>query len=578
MSRIQTIIASTTRALVVTLAAGLLLTPLPAVASQGEVVRVSVSSAGVQANGATETSQISGNGRYVVFTSKASNLVVGDSNGRDDIFRFDRITGSVAAVSVTSVGAFLQATHSLARVSGDGRFVAFWSDGKFDSADDDRSPDVILKDMLTGSIERVSVTNEGAKKEDVDRVSPRARLAISDDGRFVAFSSSATNLVAGDVVDDQPDLYLRDRASASTILLSTEAQGGPGASAGEEIVISGGMGSAAAGFKVETLGGAGRLVVRLLESGVESAIEGVDVQRSSILAVAAGGASAIITRETGSPAVYDLATKTLTDLPQNVSWSVATTESFSSDLRYYVVAESAQNGFQLFDREEDELEELPRSSAGARPDQVVTAPSISDDGTIVAFTTMASNLVTGDTNGVSDAFYVRVGTGIFADDDGSLFEPDIEWLFERGITLGCSFDLFCPKAPVTREQMASFLVRALDLPASATDAFTDDDSSLHQADINALGAAGITQGCAEGKFCPTSAVSRQEMASFLVRALDLPAATLNYFTDDDGSIHEQDINSLFHAQVTLGCGDSLFCPSGNVLREQMAAFLHRALG
>ena len=562
----------------VTLAVGLLVIPLPAVASQGEIVRVSVSSAGVQANGATETSQISGDGRYVVFTSKATNLVVGDSNGRDDIFRFDRMTGSVAAVSVTSAGAFIQATHSSARVSGDGRFVAFWSDGKFDSGDDDRSPDVILKDMLTGAVERVSVTNEGAKKEDVDRVSPRTRLALSDDGRFVAFNSSATNLVAGDVVDDQPDLYLRDRSTASTILLSTEAQGGPGASAGEEIVISGGVGSAAAGFKVETPGGAGRIVVRLLESGVESAIEGVDAQRSSILAVAAGGATAIITRETGSPAVYDLVKKTLSDLPQNVSWSLATSESFSSDLRYYVVSESGLNGFQLFDREEEELEELPRSSAGARPDQVVTAPSISDDGTIVAFTTVASNLVTGDTNGMSDAFYVRVGTGIFADDDGNLFEPDIEWLFERGITLGCGFDLFCPKAPVTREQMASFLVRALDLPTSTTDAFTDDDSSPHQADINALAAAGVTQGCAESRFCPTSAVSRQEMASFLVRALDLPAATLNYFIDDDGSIHEPDINALFHAQVTLGCGDSLFCPSGSVLREQMAAFLHRALG
>lgn len=578
MSRIQTIIASTTRALVITLAVGFLLTPLPAVASQGEIVRVSVSGAGAQANGATETSQISGDGRYVVFTSKATNLVVGDTNGRDDIFRFDRITASVAAVSVTSAGAFIQATHSSARISGDGRFVAFWSDGKFDSGDDDRSPDVILKDMLTGSVERVSVTNEGTNKEDVDRVSPRARLAISDDGRFIAFNSSATNLVAGDVVDDQPDLYLRDRSTASTILLSTEAQGGPGASAGEEIVISGGAGSAAAGFKVETPGGAGRLVVRLLESGVESSIEGVDVQRSSILAVAAGGANAIITRENGSPTVYDLTKKTLTDLPQNVSWSLATSDSFSSDLRYYVVSESGLNGFQLFDREEEDLEELPRSAAGERPDQVVTAPSISDDGTIVAFTTAASNLVTGDTNGVSDAFYVRIGTGIFADDDGNLFEPDIEWLFERGITLGCGFDLFCPKAPVTREQMASFLVRALDLPANPTDAFTDDGSSLHQADINALAAAGITQGCAEGKFCPTSAVSRQEMASFLVRALDLPAANLDYFTDDDGSIHEQDINALFHAQVTLGCGDSLFCPNGTVLREQMAAFLHRALG
>ena len=92
-----------------------------------------------------------------------------------------------------------------------------------------------------------------------------------------------------------------------------------------------------------------------------------------------------------------------------------------------------------------------------------------------------------------------------------------------------------------------------------------------------LAAAGVTQGCGEGVFCPKAPVTRQEMASFLVRALDLRPSAIDYFADDNGSIHEQDNNALAEAQVTLGCNPGLFCPTGTVLREQMAAFLHRAL-
>lgn len=576
------IMSSATRRIEVALACWLTiaisLTALPAAASQGEIGRASVGTSGVQANGTTATATISGNGRYVVFVSKASNLVGGDSNARDDIFRFDRTTGQVVAVSVTSTGAFLEATHSSPQISGDGRFVAFWSDGAFEAGDDSRTADVIVKDLSTGVAERVSVASDGSTKEDVDRVGARAILAISDDGRFVAFSSSATNLIAGDVADGVPDLYLRDRASAVTILLSEEETGGAGSSSGEEVVISGAGTAAAAGFKVEAPDGGTRLVIRLLDSGTESLVEGTETQRGSILAVATGGGKVIISDQAGAPAEYDVATKSLTDLPANVDWKQATASSFTSDLRYYVVLEPAANGFQIFDREEGELDELPRSLTGDRPDQVLTAPSISDDGMFVSFTTAAANLVSGDTNGVSDAFYFRIGTGIFSDDDGNPFEADIEWLFGEEITLGCAFDLFCPKSEVTREQMASFLVRALNLPVATGDVFTDDAGSLHEADINALAAAGITQGCGEGRFCPKAPVTRQEMASFLVRALELPAAIGDYFTDDQGSIHEDDNNSLALAQVTLGCAPQMFCPTATVLREQMAAFLHRALG
>jgi hypothetical protein len=125
--------------------------------------------------------------------------------------------------------------------------------------------------------------------------------------------------------------------------------------------------------------------------------------------------------------------------------------------------------------------------------------------------------------------------------------------------------------------MASFLKRALDLPATATDYFTDDESSTHEDSINRLRAVGITAGCTPTTFCPTDPVSRAQMASFLRRAFDLPPAAQDYFTDDESSTHEDSINRLRAALITYGCKPDTFCPNASVTREQMAAFLRRAM-
>jgi hypothetical protein len=90
--------------------------------------------------------------------------------------------------------------------------------------------------------------------------------------------------------------------------------------------------------------------------------------------------------------------------------------------------------------------------------------------------------------------------GTFTDDDGNPHEPNIEGIAAAGVTAGCGPSLYCPAASVTREQMASFLVRALGLQPATIDAFTDDSSSPHQNDINTLAAAGITTGCGEGRY------------------------------------------------------------------------------
>ena len=91
--------------------------------------------------------------------------------------------------------------------------------------------------------------------------------------------------------------------------------------------------------------------------------------------------------------------------------------------------------------------------------------------------------------------------------------------------------------------------------------------------------SGITLGCGNDAYCASDSVTRAQMATFLVRALELAPDATDYFTDDNGNIHEDNINALRGAGVTMGCNaETLFCPSDTVTRAQMAAFIHRALG
>ena len=145
------------------------------------------------------------------------------------------------------------------------------------------------------------------------------------------------------------------------------------------------------------------------------------------------------------------------------------------------------------------------------------------------------------------------------------------------MTSGCAPDLFCPNRVVTRGQMASFLARALHLPSTGTDFFGDDNSSIHEANINRIAAAGITVGCSATRFCPEGVVTRAQMATFLARGFELPATGTDWFGDDEGNKHEANINRIAEAGITHGCGGDNFCPNGAVTRGQMVALLHRAL-
>ncbi len=175
----------------------------------------------------------------------------------------------------------------------------------------------------------------------------------------------------------------------------------------------------------------------------------------------------------------------------------------------------------------------------------------------------------------------------FTDDDGNVHEANIAIIAQAGITLGCNppaNDNFCPSNTLTRGQMAAFLARGLNLPATTTDFFTDDDSSIFESEINRVAAAGITLGCnppANDRFCPTQDITRGQMAAFLRRAWALPASTTDYFTDDDSSVFEGDINAIREAGITMGTNppaNTTYSPDRSITRAEMASLLARALG
>ena len=200
--------------------------------------------------------------------------------------------------------------------------------------------------------------------------------------------------------------------------------------------------------------------------------------------------------------------------------------------------------------------------------------------------TVAVTVTVTNTNREMRALTDTVTLAVFGDLADSQFIDEIVWLAQEGITTGCGSDplRYCPGDPVTRGQMASFLVRALDLEAAEqVSGFADVDSdSVHASDIEALFAAQITTGCGSDplRYCPGDPVTRGQMASFLVRALGLEAAEqVSGFADvDSESVHASDIEALFAARITTGCGsDPLrYCPGDPVTRGQMAAFLYRS--
>jgi Tol biopolymer transport system component len=179
----------------------------------GTTERVSLGAAGVEGDGDSRTPSISADGRFVAFTSAASNLVPGDANGTDDVFVRDRLLGTTERVSVDSSGVEGDgASQKFPTISADGRYVVFASRAtNLVAGDTNAAPDVFLRDRLSGTTERISVAWNGAEGNGPCD----AHAAITADGRFVAFASFASNLVFPDGWG-HADVFVRDRQVGTT--------------------------------------------------------------------------------------------------------------------------------------------------------------------------------------------------------------------------------------------------------------------------------------------------------------------------------------------------------------------------
>jgi hypothetical protein len=193
----------------------------------GTTERISVDSAGVQGNYMSLCCSISADGRFIQFDSYASNLVAGDTNGFTDVFVRDRFLGTTERVSISSSGVQgdtssggLGGMLNFFSLSADGRFVVFHSGAtNLVPGDTNGKEDCFLRDRLLGTTERVSVDSNGLQANDFSYIP-----CLSRSGRFIGFWSGATNLVPGDT-NGHGDTFVHDRLSGATERVSVSASG-----------------------------------------------------------------------------------------------------------------------------------------------------------------------------------------------------------------------------------------------------------------------------------------------------------------------------------------------------------------
>ena len=186
----------------------------------GYTERVSVGSDGSQAAGYSWQPSVSADGRYVAFYSTAANLVPDDRGGMADVFVRDRRTRQTRRASEAADGTPANGYSVQPVLSANGRYLAFVSDARnLVPGDTNRLIDVFVKDLETGAVERVSVASGGAQAEGAS-----FEPSISADGRYVAFESFASNLVAGDS-NGRTDVFVHDRTTHTTRRVSLAADG-----------------------------------------------------------------------------------------------------------------------------------------------------------------------------------------------------------------------------------------------------------------------------------------------------------------------------------------------------------------
>ena len=358
----------------------------------GRTERVSVSSKGKQGNSGSAGPMLSGDGRFVTFSSGAANLVAGDTNGRSDIFVHDRMTGETTRVSVAADGA--QGDNNsigTAAISADGRFVAFTSDASNLVPQTAPGRHIYVKDRSTGAIERVSVDSHGDPAQGFVAASP----AISGDGRFVAFASSASNLVKRDT-NGTTDVFVHDRITGTTVRASVDSAGAqsndvsfrPDLNGDGRFVV---FDSAASNLVPGDTNGVPDVFVHDLLSGATERVSvdsfGGEANGQSVGPGIRGG-SAFGARISGDGRLVAF---------DSIATNLVAGDTNTCGPFYTDIAGECPDVF-VHDRLTGETVRVSVDSAGAQANDASTDPDISADGSTTAFFSAASNLVAGDTN------------------------------------------------------------------------------------------------------------------------------------------------------------------------------------
>jgi len=712
----------------------------------GTTQRISVSSAGDQADGNSYRPSVSADGRVVAFISFATNLVVGDTNGKGDVFVRDRLAGTTERVSVSSAGGEANGDAYEVAVSANGLFVVFVSDAtNLVAADTNGDTDVFVRDLAGNTTERVSISTAGNQGNNHSR-----EPSISADGQVVAFRSYATNLVPGDT-NGAGDVFTRDRGTDTTVRVSVSS--------------SGDQANGQSGWQGVAISNNAQFVV-------------FDSLASNLVAGDTNGKYDVFVRDRGAGTTERVSVSSSgTEGDNHSGWHGV---SVSADGQFVAFTSSAANlvtgdtnvredAF-VHNRATGITQRVSVSSSLAQADNDSYQPSVNADGRFVGFRSAATNLVAGDTNASWDVFIryeppapmtmvinsgaactnstevtltvgcaqwvdvrfrndpggwgswepcagtkmwslppgdgtkrvcaqgrdasmnlsaetcdemlldttppgglgISIDAGAECSDSHSVtltlaatsaaqrrfhneadawsswepYAPSKAWALSPGrgvktvgfqcrdscgnesadaadtvripsfddvgcghsqwayvealvrdrITSGCSVipPLYCPYNSITRAQMAVFIIRAMgETPyQNPTPTFTDVPAT-HWAYgyIEKMYLLGTTRGCSASpmRYCPDSVVTRAQMAAFLCRAAgkawldpgaptfaDVPASSPSY-----GYVERlTDPASWGGTAVTSGCSVAppLYCPNDPVTRGQMAVFLVRAFG
>jgi uncharacterized repeat protein (TIGR01451 family) len=342
----------------------------------GETTRLSVATGGDEANNASYNPLVSANGRYVLFTSYASNLVPNDTNNWSDAFILDRVTGSLERI-VNDAGKQLNGNTYVTDISADGRFVGVASEAdNLVLGDTNGQNDVFIIDRATGITERVDVASDGGEAN----VGSWYYALLSDDGRYVAYYSDSSNLVPGDT-NGQTDVFVRDRFKKTTTRISV----GPN---GEE-------GNNASYFP--KLSSNGRFIA--FTSQASNLVDGDTNGRTDVF---------LYDQLTGKPSRVSLG-------PDGVQGDGDSTyPDISSDGRFVSYYSSATNlvardtngvnDVFLYDRLGRKTTRISVGKLGRQGNAQSFLATMNNDGRYVGFFSEATNLVANDTNAVGDVF------------------------------------------------------------------------------------------------------------------------------------------------------------------------------